>query len=97
MVRVACDGEQALAALEDWPHVDLLVTCAVLPGGISGGDLARIVREERPSVGVLIHSGRLRLTSADGRSLDHRALLIRRALPGIAEPGRIGAGPLTNR
>jgi signal transduction histidine kinase len=56
-VRTAGDGEEALAALESAPSVDLLLSDVVLPGGLSGRELAREVAERQPPVKVLLMSG----------------------------------------
>ena len=55
-VRDAADSAQALAILAEEPHLDLLITDAVLPGQ-SGPHLARQVEVVRPSIRVLFISG----------------------------------------
>ena len=56
-VLAAADGRQALALLERGEKVDVLFSDVVMPGGISGVDLARRVRASRPEIGVLLASG----------------------------------------
>ncbi|UEX76563.1 PAS domain S-box protein [Sediminicurvatus halobius] len=56
-VRTAADGAEALATLQREPAVDLLFTDVVMPGGLSGPELARAVRERRPELPVLFTSG----------------------------------------
>ena len=56
-VLAAADGRQALALLERGEKVDVLFSDVVMPGGISGVDLARRVRATRPDIGVLLASG----------------------------------------
>ena len=56
-VRTAGDGEEALAALESAPPVDLLLSDVMLPDGLSGRELAREVAERQPPVKVLLMSG----------------------------------------
>ncbi len=56
-VLAAADGRQALALLERGEQVDVLFSDVVMPGGISGLDLARLARRMRPSIGVLLASG----------------------------------------
>lgn len=48
---------QALAALAAHPDVDLLFTDIVMPGGMSGDELAREVRAARPNIKILFTSG----------------------------------------
>jgi|TARA_Y100000031_G_C8062203_1_gene311157 CheY-like chemotaxis protein len=55
-VVVAKDGPAALAALESQP-VDLVVTDIVMPGGISGLELAERVAATRPGLGFIFMSG----------------------------------------
>jgi CheY-like chemotaxis protein len=56
-VGMAGDGEEALAALESARSVDLLLSDVVLPGDLSGRELAREVGDRRPGVKVLLMSG----------------------------------------
>ena len=56
-VLIAEDGERALALASRHLHeIDLLVTDVIMPG-LSGPDLARRLRAERPRLGVLFISG----------------------------------------
>lgn len=56
-VTAAADGAEALALLPDLPGVKLLLTDVVMPGGVSGWDLARRALAERPDLKVLFSSG----------------------------------------
>ena len=51
------NGPGALDILERGDHVDILFTDVVMPGGMSGVDLARAARQRRPKLGVLFTSG----------------------------------------
>ncbi len=53
----AADGTQALKLLEGLPHLDLLLTDLVMPGGLNGRELAERVRALRPQLQVLFTSG----------------------------------------
>ncbi len=53
----ASDGKAALAILDETPDIDLLFTDVVLPGGMSGVDLAREVHRRKPDLKVLYASG----------------------------------------
>jgi CheY-like chemotaxis protein len=53
----AGDAWTALRLLAERPDVDLLFTDVVLPGGMSGADLAREVRKSRPELKILFTSG----------------------------------------
>jgi CheY-like chemotaxis protein len=55
-VVVASDGSQALAELADKP-IDLLLTDVIMPGGMSGRDLADRLQAARPGLPVLYMSG----------------------------------------
>lgn len=56
-VSVAASGPAALALLPHLGPVDLLLTDVVMPGGMSGRDLADAVRLTRPDIRVLYSSG----------------------------------------
>jgi PAS domain S-box-containing protein len=51
------DGPEALAALEREPRIDLLFSDVVMPGGMSGRQLAAAVRRRRPDMKILLTSG----------------------------------------
>jgi len=53
----ARDGPSALATLEEAPRVDLLFSDVVMPGGLSGYDLARLARHRHPELKVILTSG----------------------------------------
>ncbi len=53
----ASDGASALALLADAPHIDLLLTDVVLPGGMNGRQLSDAVIEKRPAIKVLYMTG----------------------------------------
>ncbi len=55
-VTAAEDGHGALAALSDGAEIDLLLSDVVLPGGMSGPEIARAFRERRPGAKVLFMS-----------------------------------------
>ena len=51
------NGEVAIHMLAQNPHVDLLFTDVMMPGGLSGLDLARRARETYPHLEILLTSG----------------------------------------
>jgi PAS domain S-box-containing protein len=61
------DGQEALAALERDPRIDLLFSDVVMPGGMSGRQLAAAVRRRRPEMKILLTSG-FPDKAADGRA-----------------------------
>ncbi|TCO40282.1 PAS domain S-box-containing protein [Dokdonella fugitiva] len=56
-VLEAADGAMALRVLEHAGHIDLLFTDVVLPGGMTGADVAAKARELRPDIKVLFTTG----------------------------------------
>ncbi|MET3664081.1 PAS domain S-box-containing protein [Caulobacter sp. 1776] len=56
-VTTAENGASALEALEEGVGFDLLMSDIVMPGGISGVDLARSVSVNRPDMAVLLTTG----------------------------------------
>jgi PAS domain S-box-containing protein len=57
IVRVAEDGPTALSIVEQHDDIQLLFTDIVLPRGMNGVELSRIVRSLRPTLPVLYTSG----------------------------------------
>ncbi len=66
-VIAVSDGEAALAVLRRQEAFDILVTDQMMPG-MTGTQLAKIVKEERPNLPVLLVSGYAELVE-DGRPL----------------------------
>jgi CheY-like chemotaxis protein len=56
-VLAAPDGPTALALLREGATADILFSDVVMPGGMTGFDLAREARRLRPEIGVLLASG----------------------------------------
>ncbi|NEX93374.1 PAS domain S-box protein [Caulobacter sp. 17J65-9] len=65
----APDGPTALQRLEQTPEVQLLLSDVVMPGGMSGVDLADAVKAKRPDLKVILATGYAsdRLEGAEGR------------------------------
>jgi CheY-like chemotaxis protein len=53
----AADGRRASEVLKSPQRVDLVFTDLVMPGGLSGRDVALLAREVRPDIKVLLTSG----------------------------------------
>ncbi|WP_041798193.1 hybrid sensor histidine kinase/response regulator [Rhodopseudomonas palustris] len=75
-VIAASDGAGALQTLDDDTHFDILFTDVVMPGGISGWELAETASRRRPDLRVLLTSG-YALETIAGRShgREHLAIL----------------------
>jgi CheY-like chemotaxis protein len=56
-VLEASHAAEALAFLAETPNIEILFSDLVMPGGMSGFDLARQVRERYPHVRVILTSG----------------------------------------
>ena len=70
----AANGATALAAIERGEPFDLLFTDVVMPGGMSGFELARAARKLRPELKVLLTSGFPKMSHTDtdeGREFAH--------------------------
>ncbi len=55
--RLAGDGAAALAFVESDPKLTLVLSDVVMPGGVSGLDLARTLRDRRPELPVILATG----------------------------------------
>jgi PAS domain S-box-containing protein len=75
-VLSAVDGKDALQKLAAAPHVDLLFTDIVMPGGVSGWELAGLAREVRPKLHVLLTSGYALETLAANGHVRQGALIL---------------------
>ena len=104
-VLVASNGREALEILSRGHGVDLLFTDVVMPGGMSGRDLAIQARAQRPGLRVLYTSGYAEHELVqDGRLEEGLMLLlkpyrreelarrVREALGGAAPAGHPGIG-----
>jgi PAS domain S-box-containing protein len=75
-VREAQDGLAALALLAQGQAVDLLFTDLILPGGLSGAELAREAQRLRPGIRVLYTSGYPRNVLVHDGKLDEGVYLL---------------------
>jgi signal transduction histidine kinase len=70
--RWAGDGPAALAVVEHDPKLALVLSDIVMPGGVSGLDLARTLRDRRPKLPVILttgYSGQASEAAAEGFAL----------------------------
>ena len=56
-VETAANGPSALMLLQSLPHVDLLLTDVMMPGGMNGVELARAARLADPGLRVMFATG----------------------------------------
>ncbi len=77
-VFVAEDGPAALRFLESHEAVDLLLTDAVLPGGMNGRELANAVKTLSPATAVLFMSGYTENAIIHHGRLDQDAVLLQK-------------------
>ena len=63
----ARDGHAALALIEQDPTIELVLSDVVMPGGMSGLELARATRKLRPGLPVVLATG---YTQLEGRVMD---------------------------
>jgi PAS domain S-box-containing protein len=66
----ASTGPQAMATLGQSPNIDLLFTDVIMPGGMSGQDLAESARALRPALKVLFTSGYIQNAMARDGKID---------------------------
>lgn len=87
-VETAADGREALALLEGGRRYAMMVSDVRMPGGISGIDLARRVRDMGLDFPVLLVSGYSR---EDLHDLDGRVELMTKPFDPVAFTNRVGA------
>jgi PAS domain S-box-containing protein len=75
-VLQAADGPSALRIIKQSPPIDLLFTDVVLPGGMSGAQLAALARGHLPSLKVLFTTGYARNAIVHHGRLDQGVQLI---------------------
>ena len=75
-VLEAIDGPSALRILEQGVKIDLLFTDVVLPGGMTGADVAAAARKLRPGLRVLFTTGYARNAIIHHGRLDEGVQLI---------------------
>ena len=92
--RVTENGEGAMSTLAEMPKVELLISDIVLPGGMSGPEIARDVLIRRPDVKVLFISGYPRGALSDKNELDKDVLLLEKPfrISDLAQKIRIALG-----
>jgi DNA-binding NtrC family response regulator len=56
----AVNADEAVAVLQARPDIQVVVTDVELPGSMNGFELAKVIRERWPGVGVIVNSGRRR-------------------------------------
>ena len=75
-VVAAVNGNDALQKLREHPDIDMLFTDIVMPGGMSGWELADKARELRPSLPVVFTTGyALEMPIQKGRALGKSIML----------------------
>jgi signal transduction histidine kinase/ActR/RegA family two-component response regulator len=62
----SANAKEALSVLEEHPEIDLLFTDVIMPGGMTGCQLAREVRKRRPTLKILLTSGYTAQAVANG-------------------------------
>jgi DNA-binding NtrC family response regulator len=65
VVLEAQDARTAIAVLEQDETIDLMLTDLVLPGGVSGAQLARQALAKRPDLKILLTTGRPELVEGE--------------------------------
>jgi len=66
-VKTATNAADALKVLRNGARIDLVFSDIVMPGGMNGADLARVIRAEFPSVFILLATGYAEAAAAAAR------------------------------
>lgn len=70
------NGKSALPILQQERPVDILLSDVIMPGGMSGVDLAKAARKRRPDIRVLFVSGYVRMVIAQATRFDDSLKLL---------------------
>jgi PAS domain S-box-containing protein len=74
----AKNGQGAIAAFDENEVVDLVFSDVIMPGGMSGFELADRIREFKPSQRVLLTSGFPGAATRAGERINHKFLMLRK-------------------
>ena len=77
-VTEAENGQGALAAFDEGEAIDLVFSDVIMPGGMSGFELARKIRELRPSQKILLTSGFPGAATRAGEKINHTSPMLRK-------------------
>jgi PAS domain S-box-containing protein len=77
----ARDAASALAALDQEPDIDLLVTDVMLPNGVNGAALVKQVKQLRPKIKIMLISGYTKNTILDQGGLDEGVHFLAKPFP----------------
>lgn len=77
-ILMAENGAAAIALLEQRNDIDLVFSDVVMPGGLSGFDIAAWIKQHRPDVRVLLTSGFAPEMAHGGAAVDTDAKLLRK-------------------
>jgi len=91
---VAANSKEALAHLEQGASFELLFTDVVMPGGMTGRELAEAIQKERPAIKVLYTSGYTDNSIVHHGRLDEGVLLLTKPYrkPELARMIRLALG-----
>lgn len=92
----AASGPEALSILEQRSDIGLVLSDVVMPGGMSGFDVARWVRTHRPGIGVLLASGHHEVLNHTYHDASVRVLAKPFSMATLADAlrGALQAGPV---
>ncbi len=74
----AKNGNEAMARLQDTPGIDLVFSDLVMPGGVSGYEVADSVRSDHPGVAILLTSGYAEDLVHSDKLSEHAVSLLRK-------------------
>ena len=72
------NGQTAIAAFDGRKTIDLVFSDVIMSGGMSGFELARKIREFRPSQKVLLTSGFPGAAMRAAEKINHKVLMLRK-------------------
>jgi PAS domain S-box-containing protein len=87
----ADNGPAGLAAFAEHPEIDLVFSDVIMPGGMTGPQMAELIRRQRPDIPILFASGYAEQALKDRETLVPQSKFIAKPYDAAELPRRVGS------